>query len=73
MNSKFLLFLTLLSQSIFAQDTIPIPVVDSIQTHTQIFSLSPISKRVEKVNGLVFGVGHYDNKFIKKQTINGVI
>ncbi len=42
------------------------------QTHTQIFSLSPISKKVDKVNGLVFGVGHFENKNIEKQTINGL-
>ena len=47
---------------------------DSIfnKTHTQIFSLSPISKKVKKVNGLAFGVGHFDNKKIKNQTINGL-
>lgn len=44
----------------------------SFKTHTQIFSLSPISKNVDMVNGLVFGVGHFDNQRIKNQTINGL-
>lgn len=38
----------------------------------KIFSLSPISKRVNKVNGFALGVGHYENKNIKLQTINGL-
>jgi len=41
-------------------------------THVQIFSLSPISKKVSKVNGLVVGVGFYDSDIIKNQTINGI-
>ena len=36
------------------------------------FSLSPIHSKVEQVNGLVMGVGHYDNKKIKRQMINGL-
>jgi hypothetical protein len=38
----------------------------------KIFSLSPISKRVNKVNGFALGAGHYENKEIKFQTINGL-
>lgn len=38
----------------------------------KIFSLSPISKRVNKVNGFALGVGHYENKNINLQTINGL-
>lgn len=38
----------------------------------KIFSLSPISKRVNKVNGFALGVGHYENRNIKLQTINGL-
>lgn len=38
----------------------------------KIFSLSPISKRVNKVNGFALGVGHYENKNIKLQAINGL-
>lgn len=38
----------------------------------KIFSLSPISRRVNKVNGFVLGVGHYENQKINLQTINGL-
>ncbi|SEN49394.1 hypothetical protein SAMN05444671_1688 [Flavobacterium sp. CF108] len=38
----------------------------------KIFSLSPISRRVNKVNGFALGVGHYENEKIKLQTINGL-
>lgn len=38
----------------------------------KIFSLSPISKRVNKVNDFALGVGHYENQNIKIQTINGL-
>lgn len=38
---------------------------------TQVFSLSPMSKYTENVNGLVVGFGHLDNKFATTQTING--
>jgi hypothetical protein len=51
---------------LFGQETI------RYETHSQIFSLSPIAKRVDKVNGLVLGVGHYDSRYIDKQTINGI-
>lgn len=72
MKTKFLLLLVLATNFISAQDSIPYPEFESIKTHSQIFSLSPISKKVDKVNGLVFGVGHYQNKRIEKQTINGI-
>lgn len=62
---KFLLLLVTIKS--FGQDSI----VEK-KCHSQIFSLSPISKKVDKVNGLVFGVGHYENKNIKSQTINGI-
>ncbi len=61
------LLLILISFKSFGQDTIAYQ-----PTHTQIFSLSPISKKVDKVNGLVFGVGHVDNKRVKAQRINGL-
>lgn len=38
----------------------------------KIFSLSPISKRVNKVNGFALGVGHYENQKIKLQEVNGL-
>jgi|GEM_PF-1070423 len=38
----------------------------------RIFSFSPIHSRVKKVNGLTLGVGHYENRRIKFQEVNGV-
>lgn len=38
----------------------------------RIFSLSPIHSRVNKVNGLTLGVGHYRNSKIKFQEVNGL-
>lgn len=38
----------------------------------KIFSLSPISRRVNRVNGFALGAGHYQNEKIKLQTINGL-
>ncbi len=70
MKTSFLLFFVF--GCINAQDTIKVPVYESVETHSQIFSLSPISKKVDKVNGLVFGVGHIENKRIANQTINGL-
>lgn len=67
MKSRILIFLLFNAFLCSAQD-----LLITKQTHTQIFSLSPISKKVDKVNGLVFGVGHFENKKIKKQTINGL-
>jgi hypothetical protein len=66
-----MLFIFML-QSTIAQDTIQVSFVEPINMHSQIFSLSPISKNVDKVNGLVFGLGHISNKNITKQTINGL-
>ncbi|WP_409417342.1 LA_2272 family surface repeat-containing protein [Flavobacterium sp. PS2] len=57
---------------IYAQDTIGIQAIDSVAQHSKIFSLSPISKKVDQVNGLVFGLGHINNKNIERQTINGI-
>ncbi len=59
-------------QSANAQDSINDIPLKSVKTHTQFFSLSPISKKVDKVNGLVFGVGHVENRSISNQTINGL-
>lgn len=38
----------------------------------KIFSLTPMSKRVEKVNGFALGFGHFENKNVDCQTINGL-
>lgn len=61
----------LLSIKGFAQDTKTASVTPEIKTHNQIFSLSPIATNVSKVNGLAFGVGHYENSMVKTQTVNG--
>lgn len=65
-NHLLLLFLASFSMNCLGQDTIPYQ-----PTHSQIFSLSPMSKKVDKVNGLVFGVGHVENRKVENQTING--
>ena len=67
MKTKILLLVTIISLKGFSQDTIKI-----INTHSQIFSLSPISKKVDKVNGLVIGVGHFEEINLQKQTVNGI-
>lgn len=56
------------SQHIFSQET----EIQNDTLRTQVFSLSPMSKYTEKVNGLVVGFGHFDNKYVKKQTVNGL-
>lgn len=65
-NLFLVLLLVTISINSSAQDTIPYN-----PTHSQIFSLSPISKKVDKVNGLAFGVGHVENKRVENQAING--
>lgn len=57
-------------------DSIAKPYYDSIrrgpfQTRYG-FSLSPISRKVEKVNGLALGIGHFRSELIPMQTVNGV-
>lgn len=44
----------------------------SILEKTKLFSLSPIHSDITNVNGLVMGLGHYENKKIQHQRINGV-
>jgi hypothetical protein len=72
MKVRYLLQMLLITAFTFAQDSNENSTIDSIQTHTQLFSLSPISKKVDKVNGLVFGVGHVQNRRIALQKINGI-
>lgn len=72
MKTSFLMLLLFVFEGMHAQDTIKTHAIDSVKLHSQIFSLSPISKKVDKVNGLVLGVGHVENKHINAQTINGV-
>ncbi len=37
----------------------------------KIFSLSPIHRRVKRVDGMALGVGHYENERIEFQQVNG--
>lgn len=67
MKTRLLLLLIVVSIKSLSQDSLRV-----VLPHSQIFSLSPISKKVDKVNGLVFGVGHCENKNIQNQTINGL-
>jgi hypothetical protein len=67
MKTKILALLLFFSIKGFSQDSLQVPKLRS-----QLFSLSPISKKVDNVNGLVFGIGHFDNKKIASQTINGI-
>ncbi|MEO5775616.1 MAG: hypothetical protein ABIQ27_01845 [Flavobacterium sp.] len=69
MKTKFLFLLMILSLKGFSQDNISIQITP---LKTQAFSLSPMSSKLQKVNGLVFGLGHIDNKKISRQTINGL-
>ena len=67
MKTTILLFAMLIPFLGFTQDSLKVN-----NPHNQIFSLSPISKKVDKVNGLVIGVGHVENRNTTKQTINGI-
>jgi len=67
MKTKILALLIFFSIKGFSQDSLQVPKLRS-----QLFSLSPISRKVDNVNGIVFGLGHIDNKRIVSQTINGM-
>lgn len=67
MKKILVMLLVVISIKSFGQDSLRVEVL-----HNQIFSLAPISKNVDKVNGLCFGLGHIENKKIKNQTINGL-
>ena len=69
MKNQIVFLILSICLSAFAQDTLPI---SKIKLKSQIFSLSPISKKVEKVNGIVFGIGHFENRNIQNQTVNGL-
>jgi phosphate/sulfate permease len=77
MKTKMIVLMILISKIIYAQDTI---VKQgriwqnnfSKEKLTHILSVSPMSRKTEKVNGLVVGFGHVDNKLVEKQTINGI-
>lgn len=72
MRTSFLIFLIFSFGIFYAQDSIRDSIIQSHTKHTQVFSLAPISKKVDKVNGLVLGAGHVENKNIISQRINGV-
>lgn len=86
MKTKILLLLILTAKITYGQDTIVKVKQDSIRyinpnrleifywikERNQVFAITPLSKRIEKVNGLALGFGHLDNKFVEKQTINGL-
>ncbi len=50
----------------FSQNMI---IKDSLRT--RVFSFSPMSFKLGRVNGFVIGVGHYNGPRLKKQKING--
>ncbi len=76
MKTKFLLLL-ILTANTYAQDSIV--KQERYRQHgfskekrTHVFSVSPMSRKTAKVDGLVLGFGHVDNKLVEKQTINGL-
>ncbi|WP_337968330.1 hypothetical protein [uncultured Flavobacterium sp.] len=71
MKTSILVILSFVFGCSYAQNSVLIEK-DSVELHSQIFSLSPMSKKVDKVNGLVFGIGHVENKRVANQTINGL-
>jgi hypothetical protein len=66
---RVLLLLMVWIMKSYGQDSL---IVKTDSLHRQIFSLSPIAKNVDQVNGLVLGIGHFENCLIQKQTINGL-
>lgn len=71
MKTSILVVISFVFGCSYGQDFIQIQN-DSVAVHSQIFSLSPMSRKVDKVNGLVLGFGHIDNKNIEHQSINGL-
>lgn len=77
MNAKILILLLFTVQIIYPQDTLakqPRYQLHNFskQKRTHVFSISPMSRKTAKVDGLVLGLGHIDNKLIEKQAINGL-
>ncbi|MHA7059875.1 hypothetical protein ACWGOQ_0021790 [Aquimarina sp. M1] len=68
MKNKILIVVALISIMTFGQEH----KLDSVSGKVRLFSFSPIHSNVSQVNGLVLGVGHYKNKNIEHQKINGV-
>jgi hypothetical protein len=77
MKTKMIVLLILTSKIMYAQDTIARQgrarqANFSTENRTHVFSVSPMSRKTAKVDGLVLGFGHIDNKLVEKQTINGL-
>lgn len=64
MKTRLTVFVILIYVSVSGQDTL-------LQS-PKAFSFSPIHSKVTQVNGLVMGAGHYENRKINHQKINGV-
>jgi hypothetical protein len=77
MKAKIIMLVIVFSNFIYAQDT-TVKNGRSLQNNfskekiTHILSVSPMSRKTEKVNGLVVGFGHVDNKLVENQIINGI-
>src|SRR6218665_311898 len=71
MKTSILIFLSFVFGCSYVQNAVLVENY-SVVLHSQIFSLSQMYKNVDKVNGLVFGVGHVENKRVASQTINGI-
>jgi phosphate/sulfate permease len=77
MKTKMIMLMIVISKIIYAQDSIVKQGRTwennfSKEKLTHVFSVSPMSRKTEKVNGLVVGFGHVDNKLVENQTINGI-
>lgn len=77
MKTKILMLLLFTAQMIHSQDTIAKQLRYqwrgyAKEKRTHVFSVSPMSRKTAKVDGLVLGFGHIDNKLVEKQTINGL-
>jgi hypothetical protein len=66
MKTKFIFLLMYISLTGFSQE---VKNIDTLRT--RVFSFSPMTPKLGKVNGFVLGVGHYDGPRLKMQKING--
>lgn len=48
------------------------PYNDQKNDSVKIFSLSPIHRKLKRVDGFALGFGHYENSKIKQQKVNGL-
>ncbi|MDY8138826.1 LA_2272 family surface repeat-containing protein [Aquimarina sp. 2201CG5-10] len=68
MKTRLIILILLVYVSVFGQEK----KKDSLLQPPKIFSFSPIHSKITQVNGLVVGAGHYENKRINHQKINGI-